>query len=457
MNTIVAISTAPGIGGIGIIRMSGEDTYKILKKIFKSKKNIEIDQIKGYTIKYGYIIEDKQMVDEVLVSFFKNPNSYTREDLCEIHSHGGIYIIRKILELCLKNGAILAEPGEFTKRAFLNGRLDLSQAEAVIDMINSKTEKEAKASIHQLEGSLSKSIREIREELMSIMVDVEVSIDYPEYDVEEVSHQRAFITLNKIKEKLLKLEKSFENGKIIKDGVKVTLIGKPNAGKSSLLNAILKEDRAIVTDIEGTTRDIIEESISIKGIPINLIDTAGIRQAEDIIEKIGIEKSRKRAEEADLVIAIFDVSKELNQEDYQILELINNKKSIVVLNKMDIQINQNTIHEMEKYRKEKDIIYISAKKEEGLEKIYDKIEEMFHLNEIEVDHNELITNVRHKDIIHQAIESTNQAIQIVEEKMPIDMIGIYIKNIMENLGEITGETVSDEVIKEIFSKFCLGK
>lgn len=456
MSTIAAISTAPGIGGIGIIRISGEKTYEVLKKIFKPKHETDFSKEKGYRIKYGYIIENDKIIDEVLVSIFKAPNSYTTEDLCEINSHGGTYVVQKILELCLKNGAELAEPGEFTKRAFLNGRIDLSQAEAVIDIINAKTQKESKASINQLEGSLSGEIKKIRDLLMSIMIEVEVSIDYPEYDIEEVSHNKAEAVLKQVEQELEKLRNSFETGKIIKEGIKVSLIGKPNAGKSSLLNAILKEERAIVTEIEGTTRDVIQESISIKGIPINIIDTAGIRDADNKVEQIGIERSRKSAEEADLVIAIFDGSKELADEDYEIIEMIKNKKSIIILNKVDIGISKKVKEELEKLE-ENTIIEISAKNKDGIEKIYDEIERLFKLDEIKLDNEVMITNIRHKNIIEKAIESTKNAIKINEQNLPIDMIGLYIKDVMEELGKITGESVSDEIIKEIFSKFCLGK
>lgn len=457
MSTIAAISTAPGIGGIGIIRMSGENTYQVLQKIFKPKQEIDFNTIKGYRIKYGYIMEQDKIIDEVLVSFFKAPNSYTTEDLCEINSHGGMYVVQKILELCLENGAELAEPGEFTKRAFLNGRMDLSQAEAVIDVIHAKTEKESKASIHQLEGSLSEDIKKIRDLLMSIMIEVEVSIDYPEYDVEEVSHNKAQTVLNQVKEELERLKKSFETGKIIKEGINVALIGKPNAGKSSLLNAILREERAIVTDIEGTTRDIIQEAVSIKGIPVNIIDTAGIRNADNKVEQIGIERSRKSASEADLIIAIFDGSKELTKEDEQILEMMKDKKCIIVLNKIDITIESRVKEKLEKEFSDHTMIEISAKNKQGIEKIYNEIERLFKLDEINLGNDTIITNVRHKNIITNAIETTKKAIEANEQNLPIDMIGMYIKDIMEELGKITGESVSDEIIKEIFAKFCLGK
>ena len=457
MSTIAAISTAPGIGGIGIVRMSGENTYQILEKIFKPKHEIDLKKVKGYQIKYGHIIEKGKVIDEVLVSFFKAPNSYTKEDLCEINSHGGTYIVQKILELCLKNGAILTEPGEFTKRAFLNGRIDLSQAEAVIDIIHAKTEKESKASIYQLKGSISKEIQKIRDLLMSIMVEVEVSIDYPEYDIEEVSNKKASNILKQVKQKLEKLEKSFTTGKIIKEGIKVALIGKPNAGKSSLLNAILKEERAIVTEIEGTTRDIIQESISVRGIPINIIDTAGIRNTDNKVEQIGIERSKKSAEEADLIIAIFDGSQKLTDEDEQILEIAKNKKAILVINKTDICIQEEIKKKLKEIAPTNKIVEISAKNEDGIEEIYEEIERLFKLDEIQIGDETIITNVRHKNIISNAIQLTQKAIETNEQKLPIDIIGLYIKEIMEEIGKITGEFVSDEIIKEIFAKFCLGK
>ena len=288
MSTIAAISTAPGIGGIGIIRMSGENCFEILNKFFKAKNPEEIDNIKGYTIKYGNIIEPstQKKVDEVLVSYFKKPRSYTTENMCEISSHGGIIVVRKILELCLKNGAKLAEPGEFTKKAFLNGRIDLSQVEAIIDVINAKTDKELKASMNQLEGNLSKTLRKIKQKILNILVDIEASIDYPEYDIEEVTEEKTKKSLDEIEEDIKRLYETFEDGKIIKEGIKVAIIGRPNSGKSSLLNSILNEERAIVTDIEGTTRDTIEEFVSIKGIPFKIIDTAGIRQADNKVEMI---------------------------------------------------------------------------------------------------------------------------------------------------------------------------
>lgn len=455
MSTIAAISTATGVGGISIIRMSGENCFEILDKFFVPKNKSK--DVKGYTIKYGHIYYKEKMIDEVLVSYFKAPNSYTKENMCEINSHGSTYIANKILEICLENGAKLAEPGEFTKIAFLNGRIDLSQAESVIDLINSKTEKEATTSINQLEGFLSNKISKIRQKLMDIMVLSEVSIDYPEYDVEEVTNQKVLDSLEEVKCDLERLSNSFETGKIIKDGINIALIGKPNAGKSSLLNRILKEERAIVTDIEGTTRDTIQEHVNIKGIPVRLIDTAGIRNATNEIEKIGIEKSKKIANQADLVIAIFDITKPLDKDEIEILESIKSKKGIIILNKIDIEHSDELENNIKKYINNKEIIKISAKEDIGIEKIYEKILEMFKLNEISIDNSEMITNIRHKNIIDNSLKITKEAILTVENKMPIDIISINIKSIMEELGKITGDCVSEDIIKEIFSKFCLGK
>lgn len=455
MSTIVAISTAPAIGGIGIIRMSGENAFDILNKIFIPKNKQNIKEIKGNSIKYGHIVEDNKIVDEVLVSYFKSPKSYTTENMCEINSHGGILVVRKILELCLKNGAILAEPGEFTKRAFLNGRIDLAQAESVIDIINAKSNKEVEASVKQLEGYLSEEIKNIRKKIIDLMVDIEASIDYPEYDVEEVTYSKAVNILENVEEKLEKLSTSFENGKIIKDGIKMAIIGRPNAGKSSLLNEFLKEERAIVTDIEGTTRDTIEEQIMISGIPFKIIDTAGIRESEDKIEKIGIEKSKKAANDSDIILAIFDISKPLNKEDLDIIEFIKNKVAIIVLNKTDLSENEETIRKISKI--EKEILKISVLKKQGIEEIYSKLIEMFNIKEIELDNGNVVTNIRHKQLIDCAKQNTKEAIIALKSNMPIDIIAINIKEILENLGKITGETVSEDIIKEIFAKFCLGK
>ena len=436
--------------------MSGKECFDILNKIFIPKKEQEIDKIKGYTIKYGKIVDNNQIVDEVLVSYFKEPKSYTTENMCEINSHGGNVIVKKILELCLKNGAELAEPGEFTKRAFLNGRIDLLQAESVIDVINAKSEREAKTGMKHLEGFLSKEISDIKQEIMNVMVNIEVAIDYPEYDVDDVTNNQITEMLNRVEDKLKKLEKSFDNGKIIKEGIKTAIIGKPNVGKSSLLNAILKEDRAIVTEYEGTTRDTIEEFVTINGILLKLIDTAGIRNAKDEVEKIGINKSKEIADEADLIIAIFDSTKELTDEDAQILKISQNKKTIIILNKIDLKSVINENNALLK-QTSKNIVKISALNKIGIEDLYNEITKLFNLNEINLDNELVITNIRQKNLITKAIKSVEETKETIEGGMPLDIIAINIKDILEYLANITGEAVSEDIINEIFSKFCLGK
>ncbi len=452
MSTIVAISTAPGIGGIGIIRMSGKDCFKVLDKIFKPiNKSAE----KGYTIKYGKILDGEEIIDEVLVSYFLEPRSYTTENMCEINSHGGNIIMRKILDLCLKNGAELAEPGEFTKRAFLNGRIDLTQAEAVIDVINSKSDKEAEASINQLEGNLSKKIKEIREDLISGLADIEVSIDYPEYDEVEITNKKIIDILEKNEKKLIKLEKSFINGKILREGVKTAIIGRPNAGKSSLLNLFLNEERAIVTDIEGTTRDTIEEYMTIGGVPFKIIDTAGIRDTNDTVEKIGVKKAIDIANKSDLIIAIFDITREINDEDRNILQILKNKNSIILLNKIDL--NDQKVEDKIFYEYSKNIVKISTKTQDGFEDLIKIMQKLTDMEEINIDGENIIINSRHRALVVRAEESLKKAKETLENGMPIDVISIYIKEILEELGKITGESVTDDVISEIFSKFCLGK
>ena len=457
--TIAAISTAPGTAGIGIIRMSGKDVFSILKKIFKPIKEEPIEKINGYTIKYGKIFnpETNEIVDEVLVSYFKEPKSYTQENMCEINSHGGTIVVRKILELCLKNGAQMAEPGEFTKRAFLNGRIDLAKAEAVVNLINAKSEKETKASINQLEGNLSLEIKRIKKMILSLLADIEASIDYPEYDeAEDVSNNKALTKLDEIQKELEKLNKSFETGKIIKDGIKVVIIGKPNSGKSSLLNAILKEDRAIVTDIEGTTRDTIEEFVTIDGIPFKFVDTAGIRKADNKVEEIGIEKSKKVAKESDLIIAMFDNSKKLTKEDEEILDFIKDKTAIIILNKIDLK--EKILEQEERITKSgKDVIKISLLSNCDLSGFYKKLNMLFELNKINPDNEIIITEMRHKKLIEDAISHTENAKKTILDNIPIDIISINIKEIIEDLSKITGENVTEDVINEIFSKFCLGK
>ena len=452
MSTIVAISTAPGIGGIGIVRMSGKESFDILRKIFVP---VSDTPEKGYSIKYGKIYDGDEIVDEVLVSYFVAPKSYTTENMCEINSHGGMVVMKRILDLCLRNGAELAEPGEFTKRAFLNGRIDLTQAEAVIDVINSKTEKEARSSMNQLEGNLSKRIKEIRDDLISGMADIDVSIDYPEYDVEEVMNLNISDLLERNRKRLVALEGSFSNGKILREGIKTAIIGRPNAGKSSLLNLLLDEERAIVTEIEGTTRDTIEEFISLGGVPFKIIDTAGIRETDDTVEKIGVQKAIDIAKDSDLIIAIFDITKRLTDEDEKILEILKDKKAIIILNKIDL--NQVGVERkiFEKYSN--NIVTISTKTQEGVPKLIDLMQKLVVNEEIKNDGELLVINSRHKALVNKAIASLEKAEETLKMGMPVDVVAIYIKEILEELGKITGETVTDDIISEIFSKFCLGK
>ena len=459
METIAAISTAIGNGGIGIIRMSGPKTFEIIQNIFRTQKKnkIKIEEIEGYTIRYGYIVKAKteEVIDEVLVSFFKNPKSYTKEDMCEINSHGGMVVEQLILEECIENGAILAEPGEFTKRAFLNGRMDLSQAESVIDIINSKTVQEEKAASEQLQGHLSQEIHAIMNKLLDAMADIEASIDYPEYDEVEVTNEKLMLCLEEAKKELSALESSFTTGKLLKEGIKTAIIGKPNAGKSSLLNRILKEDRAIVSDIEGTTRDTIEEFVTIKGVPLKIVDTAGIRKTEDKIEEIGVKKAIQVMKKSDLILVLLDNGTGITKEDEEILNKIEDKKAIILINKSDLE-DKHLEEEKILQEKKKPIIKIVAQTGEGIEKLYEKIVELFHMNEIQEDKT-IITNIRHKNQITEAMKNIEQAIQSINSNLPIDVVSIPIKESLECLGKITGENISEDIMQEIFSKFCLGK
>ena len=455
MSTIAAISTAPGNAGIGIIRLSGEKCFEILDKIFVPKHKGEI---KGYTMKYGHIISasSKEIIDEVLVSYFVAPNSYTRENMCEINSHGGMVVENKILEECLKNGAMLAEPGEFTKRAFLNGRIDLSQAEAIIDIINSKTEKEMQVAQRQLKGRLSNKIEDIRKDILNIMADIEASIDYPEYDIEETTNEKIKKFLNELEEKLNSLEKTFENGKILKEGIKTAIIGKPNVGKSSLLNLILGEERAIVSNVEGTTRDTIEEYVNINGIPLKIIDTAGIRNTIDEVEQIGVKRSMDILFDAELIIAVFDDSRALDEEDEKILDLIKDKKAIILINKTDLK--KGYVQSDERITSlHKTTIPFSVIKEEGINELYNAILELFNMNDIDLENTDIVTSSRQKNYILRAHDALNKAKESVENNMTIDITAIVLKEILEELSSITGENVSEDIINEIFKKFCLGK
>ena len=455
-DTIAAIATAPGEGGIGIIRISGEKSLKVAQSIFKSKSGKLIKDYNTRTLIYGTIVDGEKVIDEVLLAYMKGPNSYTAEDVIEINCHGGFISVKKILELILSKDVRLAEAGEFTKRAFLNGRIDLSQAEAIIDVIKSKTDMAHEVAQNQLEGNLAKKIKDLRMNVTEVLAHLEVSIDFSEEDVEEITYQTLEEKALALKNEIKKLYDTAESGKILRDGLKTVIVGKPNVGKSSLLNSILGENRAIVTDIAGTTRDVIEEFVNIKGIPLKIVDTAGIRETEDVVEKIGVEKSREFFSTADIVIMVLDASRKLSQEDTEILENLENKKTIVLLNKMDLE-PQIELEKIKEFVNSEDIIKISALKHQGIEELQDKIESMVYHGSVKNSSNLIITNSRHKDALFKAYESINDAINAIEQRMPYDFIEVDFKNIWDYLGYINGDTVREDLLDTIFANFCIGK
>lgn len=455
-DTIAAIATAPGEGGIGIIRISGEKSLQVAQSIFKSKSGKMIKDYNARTLIYGTVVDNEKVIDEVLVAYMKGPNSYTAEDVIEINCHGGFISVKKILELILSKGVRLAEAGEFTKRAFLNDRIDLSQAEAIIDVIKSKTDMAHEVAQSQLEGSLAKKIKDLRMNVTEVLAHLEVSIDFAEEDVEEITYQTLEEKALELRNEIKKLYDTAESGKILRDGLKTVIVGKPNVGKSSLLNSILGENRAIVTDIAGTTRDVIEEFVNIKGIPLKIVDTAGIRETEDVVEKIGVEKSRESFSTADLVIMVLDASRKLSEEDMEILESLKNKKTIVLLNKMDLE-PQIELEKIEEFVNSEDIIKISALKHQGIEELQDKIEAMVYHGSVKNSSNLMITNSRHKDALFKAYESINDAISAIEQRMPYDFIEVDFKNIWDYLGYINGDTVREDLLDTIFANFCIGK
>ena len=448
---IAAISSATGEAGIGIVRMTGEGCVDVLDSVFK-RANENADLI-NRKMTYGHIVDDNEIVDEVLVCYMKAPHTYTREDVVEIYTHGGVVAVRKVLEVLLNNGARLAEAGEFTKRAFLNGRIDLSQAEAIIDMIKAKTDKAYSVSMKQLEGSVNRNIKQLRDQLLDMLSHVEYSINFTEDMQDELDNTPVLNEGKEVLDKLKKLSESANRGRIIRDGINTTIIGKPNVGKSSLLNALLKENRAIVTDIPGTTRDVIEEYIDLDGISLKINDTAGIRDTEDIVEKIGVEKSVSFISDSDLIIAIFDSSREFDDEDRKILDLIRDKKSIVLLNKIDLDGGFDFDENLEGI----EVIHTSIKNNEGIEDLENKIIEMFNDGYIEANNDNIITNIRHRDIINKAIKSLESSLHDMEAGVPIDCFEVDLRNAWDILGEITGETVDDDVLNKIFSDFCIGK
>ena len=449
-DTIAAISTTLGVGAISIIRVSGNDAIKIVNKIFKGKN---LEKVETHTINYGHIVDKDEIIDEVLVSVMKSPKTFTTEDVVEINCHGGISTTNKVLELVLNNGARLAEPGEFTKRAFLNGRIDLTQAESIMDLINSKNESKRKVAIKGLNGYVSNIIRNLRQEILELLASIEVNIDYPEYeDAIVMTNDIIKPKITEIKEKLTKIINESENGKILTSGIKTIIIGKPNVGKSSILNRLLDEEKAIVTDIEGTTRDTVEGSITINGVSLNIIDTAGIRETEDIVEKIGVEKSLSLINEADLIVIVLNNNEELTEEDKKILTACKDKKVIVVINKSDLErkINLDDI----KYQ---NIVYTNTIDLNGINSLKEKIVELFNLNELEQQDYTYLSNVRQISLAKEAYQILEEVDNGIKNEAPVDMIEIDIKRAWEKLGEIIGETYTEELIDQLFSQFCLGK
>lgn len=455
VDTIAAIATAMTNSGIGIIRVSGSDSIDIVDKIFVSVKGKKLTTVNSHTIHYGSIVYNGEIIDEVLVSVMKAPHSYTKENVVEINCHGGVVVINKILEIVCENGARIAEPGEFTKRAFLNGRIDLSQAEAVIDIINSKNEYALSNSVRQLRGSISEKIKTIREKILDEISFIETALDDPEHISLEGYTKKLEGVVDESMKELKKLIDTSNNGKVVVEGIKTVILGKPNAGKSSFLNALIGEERAIVTDIEGTTRDLLEENINIDGLSLKIIDTAGIRDTVDIVEQIGVKRAKDLAKEADLIIFIVDSSKDLDDNDYEIMKLIKEKKYIVLLNKSDLnsRVEIETLNELDK----SNIITISAKNNEGIDLFEDRVKEMFLNGEINFNDEIFVTNARQKESIINAYSSLKLVKKSIEDNMPEDFYSIDLLNTYEELGKVIGEALEDDLVNNIFSKFCMGK
>ena len=457
-DTIAAISTPPGEGGIGIVRISGDEALEIADRVYRLGSKKLADQ-PSHTIHYGHIVNPKTdtPVDEVMVTIMKEPKTYTREDIVEINTHGGIVSVNKVLETVLQNGARLAEPGEFTKRAFLNGRIDLSQAEAVMDVIRAKTDKAMHMAVTQLDGNLSRLIKNLRQDILNTLAQVEVNIDYPEYDdVEEMTSQLLIEKAEQVKNQVEALLETASHGKILREGLATAIIGRPNVGKSSLLNVLLKEDKAIVTDIAGTTRDVIEEYVSVKGVPLRLIDTAGIRETEDIVERIGVERSRKALSEADLILLVLNQSEPLTQEDELLLKATEEHHRLIILNKTDLK-NQLDLDDLKEKVDPESIVQTSIVTQRGLDELEAKIAELFFAGNTGEKDATYVSNVRHIALLHETIEAFDDVIEGIETGMPVDLVQIDMTRAWDLLGEITGESVQDELITQLFSQFCLGK
>lgn len=448
--TIAAIATPLGVGAISIIRVSGSNAIDIVNKIFKGK---DLTTVPSHTIHYGHIVDKDQMIDEVLLSVMRAPKTYTREDIVEINSHGGIATTNKVLQLLLENGCVPASPGEFTKRAFLNGRIDLEESEGIMNLIEAKTEPARKLSINQLSGNVSKKIQSLRDDIVKILANIEVNIDYPEYeDIEEMTYEMLTPKIAEIKEKILKILEDSKSGKIITEGIKTSIIGKPNVGKSSILNTLLGEEKAIVTEIEGTTRDIVEGKINIGGFILNMIDTAGIRKTEDIVEKIGVNKSLQLISNSDLILYVLNNNQPLTEEDLELLKKVQNKNYIIILNKIDLESKIDLSKLPEDH-----IVKMSIKNKEGINELKEKIKEIFNLEKIETSDMTFVTSARSLAILNQIRDSIEDIEKGLKSGLPIDIIEIDIKNIWDKLGEIIGVSYENELIDTLFSQFCLGK
>nr|WP_106782058.1 tRNA uridine-5-carboxymethylaminomethyl(34) synthesis GTPase MnmE [Lysinibacillus timonensis] len=458
-DTITAISTPMGEGAIAIVRLSGDEAVTIADKIYKSPNGKKLGDAKSHTIHYGHLIEPKtdEVVEEVMVSLMRGPKTFTREDVVEINCHGGIVSVNRVLQLVLRNGARLAEPGEFTKRAFLNGRIDLSQAEAVMDLIRAKTDRAMNVALGQMGGKLSKLIEDLRQALIETLAHVEVNIDYPEYDdVEEMTIPVLLEKCTWVRNEIKKLLQTSSQGKILREGLSTVILGRPNVGKSSLLNSLVHENKAIVTDIAGTTRDIIEEYVNVRGVPLKLVDTAGIRETEDIVERIGVERSRQVLKEADLILLVLNASEELTSEDERLFETIQNMDFIIVVNKTDLpqKIDLAKVNKLANGRK---VVTTSLLKEEGVIELEEAIAALFFEGQIEADDLTYVSNTRHISLLHQALDTISDAIEAAENGVPVDMIQIDVTRTWELLGEIVGDTVQESLINQLFSQFCLGK
>ncbi|MCR4440573.1 MAG: tRNA uridine-5-carboxymethylaminomethyl(34) synthesis GTPase MnmE [Peptococcaceae bacterium] len=457
-DTIAAVSTAPGPSGIGIIRISGPDAETIADKVFTSKSGVKLKEKPSYTITYGIIVdEEKKVIDEALALVMRGPSSFTGEDVVELQCHGGVVLLHRVLELVLRAGARMAEPGEFSKRAFLNGKLDLSQTEAIMDIINAKTVTAVKAAVNNLRGAIHEEIKSIRGKLLENIAHLEADIDFPEEDFIRIDKEQVMNDLIEIERRIEKLIASYNSGRIVQNGLKTALIGKPNVGKSSLLNALIKEKRAIVTDIPGTTRDTIEEYYNLGGIPLILVDTAGIRETKDIIERLGVEKTKETIKDADLILYVLDIAEGITDNDLEFIKEFPEKKMLIVINKIDLLHDKEVENKIDGELPGYHVLYISAKEGTGLKELEEKIKQLIFKNGLEAGEEPLITNIRQKDALVKAGQAVASAREGLIKKTPSDLISLDLKQAWLNLGEITGETLDENIIDQIFSQFCLGK